>query len=223
MDTLAHHYLLIEYDDTRGLPHHNNIGLRWFGFAGALFAELQLRNRLVSVGADKFAVASGEPHPGLLGEAEAAVTSRWPRPAQWCLYQLYQKTFRLRKVVRTELAEAGELERTEDKVLGLTWRVRWPRGAGTVEVELLAHLRNWAETVRPEDAPGREELLVSLLRGTDLLEQVWSESELERLKPLLDERTRLAPVGRLVRDLAVHGGDMARYRPSTRRGPAKLR
>ncbi|MFT5681641.1 MAG: hypothetical protein ACI8RZ_002547 [Myxococcota bacterium] len=69
------------------------------------------------------------------------------------------------------------------------------------EETLIEHLRQHVSTAPRHSPPGREDLLLSLLRGTGLLKTVWSKPELEQLKAAIDQCTDRASIGRIVRKL----------------------
>lgn len=211
MDTLAHHFLLLALDDGTGLERTGALALNWFAFSGALLGELQLQDRVVAVGADAWVLARREPAPGVLGLAEARLRSQRPRTQRWCLARLYERATALRRVALEELVAGGALRREENRFLGMAVGVRWPTADGSVEVELVDHLRRWVDAVDPQSAPAREDLLIGLLRGAGLLDAVWSDEELAAVRAVIEERTRRVPLGRLVRDLATKGYDTSRF------------
>lgn len=212
MPTLAHHYLLLEVEEGRGTPRSGEPGIRWWGLAGALWGEMQLRGRVIAVKADRFALAQGPISEGALGYAETCIQGRAARGQAWRLRQIYTYAPRLRKMVLEELVELGALRKEKDTVLRIPWRTRWPAADGALEVELVDHMRTWLAGVSNEDPPDREDLLLGLLRGTGNLESLWTAAEISQLKPLIEERTARAPLGLLVRDLCRQGADMAPYR-----------
>lgn len=209
MDSLPHRLLLIELDPTTGLSGISNLGLRWYALAGAILAELQLQDRLVAGSADVFGFAGQELLEGALGRAEAPLRrNRRPQTMEALIRQLYQRSFRTRRDYLSELLHAGALAAEADPVL--PWRTRWR--PTEVRDERIGELRTWMSSVRPEDPPEREDLLLSLLRCTQLLDRVWSGIELAHLGARIEHRTERAPIGQLVHDMAYSGYDTRRPR-----------
>jgi hypothetical protein len=211
MPTLAHHFLLLDLVDNRGTP-RTDMARRWWGLTGALWGEMQLRERVMPVRADRFALVPGPLSEGVLGYAESCIQGRYAHSQAWRMQQIYPYAPRMRGMALEELAELGAIRKERDTVLLVPWRTRWPTADGTLEVELVAHLRHWLETVSPDEPPGREDLLLGLLRGTLILESVWAPDEIEQWKDKIHLRTQRAPLGRLVQDLATQGMDMTPYR-----------
>ncbi len=203
--TLAHQLLLLELDDTTGSSLITDFILRYFALGGALVAELNLRDRLVATSANEFAIVDGPPLPGVLGLAEGFFPPR-PLDLNHCVYRLGNRADELRSAVLEELVQAGALRKDKDKFWLLTYRTRWPTQEEAIERTLVEHLRAWLPSATQDAAPSRDDLLLSLLRCAGLLTTVWTEAELEQLRPLIDELTDRAPIGATVRGvtMAVH-------------------
>ena len=105
----------------------------------------------------------------------------------------------LRRSLAEELVELGALREQQDKLWIVPYRTRFPTGDGAVEQSVREHLRTWLAEVPVDAGPQREDLLLSLLRCTRILDSVWSESELETLRPQIDKRTEMSPIGKEVK------------------------
>lgn len=199
--SLPHALLLLEYDDVHGTSRLGQLS-RAYGLCGAVVAELQVLGRLRPVRANVFAITQqGEPLDGAFGLAEQQIGARQlslkkhlGRLGAW-------GASKLRAAFLDELVQAGHLRREQDKLLFVTWRVRYPEQDPTLERDLIAALRRYVDDVPADQPPGREDLLLSLLRGLRLLDAVWTEDELITRRERIDERTRLAPIGRDVRQV----------------------
>ena len=93
----------------------------------------------------------------------------------------------------------GALREQQDKLWIVPYRTRFPTGDGAVEQSVREHLHTWLAEVPVDAGPQREDLLLSLLRCTRILDSVWSESELETLRPQIDKRTEMSPIGKEVK------------------------
>ena len=63
-------------------------------------------------------------------------------------------------------------------------------------LDIRRRLRAHLQSVDDADPPYRDDGLISLLRATDLLTQVWSPDEVQKqLRPLIIERTRRVSLG----------------------------
>jgi hypothetical protein len=196
---LPHALLLLELENTRGTSRLDMLG-QAYGVCGAAVAELQVLGRLRPVRADVFALTSRASPP----------PARWVWPrSDRVASALPEGTLvalgiwgagRLRTAFLEELVGAGLLRREADKLLFVTWCVRYPEENPALEQSLIAALRRYVDEVRADRPPGREDLLLSLLRGLRMLDAVWSEHDLTTVRrDRIDERTRLAPIGRDVR------------------------
>lgn len=200
---LPHQLLLLELDARTGKSVQKDGFAQIYGLAATFAAELQLRDRLVPVAAGKFAISGvGEPLTGALGLAEARLAGRRPLSFDKCVGRVGDRYTKLRRAVLDELVALGALRAEADRLWILTWRTRWPSGDPAVEQDLVAHLRTWLREVRPEDPPGREDLLLSVLRACKLLGSFLSDEEQKAQRERIVERTARAPIGVTVRDLA---------------------
>lgn len=199
---LHHAFLLLAIDDARGVRSVAHAE-ESFTLAGAFVAEMQLRDRLVAVEADRFALPPGPLSPGVLGQAEERLVDRSLSLKQ-CLSRVawvwFSSIAPLRRAALDELVAAGVLEQQDDRFLSIRWRSRWPERDPTVERALRAGLADHVRSVSPADPPGRQDLLLSLLRVAGLLPEVLAELATSHAE-VVQERTRLAPIGRTVHAL----------------------
>ncbi len=202
---LHHHLLLFDLDDATGRPRAWDPVLRDCALAGALAAELQLRERLVAVKADRFAVRQGAPPgSGALGHAESHLAGRRPLLLSRILGLLANRTRRLRRATLDELVDAGILRMERDRLWLVPYRTRWPAADRAVKRGVIDALRRWIDGGSADAPPGREDLLLSLLRACKALDAVWAPDELARVRDRVERRTDMAPIGRHVVTLARH-------------------
>lgn len=198
---LHHGFLLLVTDDHRGTPQVGSLSLN-YGLAGAYVAELQLRGRLVAEAADTFRLGSGPASTGSLGSAEARLDG-FSGSLKRAIGRIGGWGANARRFAACEeLAAMGALRREDDVFLLIRWRTRWPTADPEVESTLTEHLDRYLEAP-PPGPPTWEDLLVSLLRGSKALDHVWSPARLAALRPAIEERTRVAPIGRIVRTVVV--------------------
>lgn len=197
--SLPHQVTLIQLHDTHGTSH---VDSNWntYLLAGAIIAELQLQDRLAVVRADCFALRAGPPLSGLLGEAEAKLGTGQRSMAKtlgalvgfWGIGELRERLI-------DELVSVGAIKRETDHFLFIPYRWRYPTDDPSVEQSLIQALRHYLDTVQADAPPTRPDLLLSLLRAAKLLEHVWTAEELPSRLPRIHERTRRAPIGKVVK------------------------
>lgn len=194
---LHHAFLLLVTDDHRGTPQIASMSLG-YGLAGAFVAELQLRDRLVPEAADTFRLRPGPPSTGSLGAAEARLDG-FSGSLRRAIGRLGGWGANARRFAACEeLVAMGALRREDDVFLFVRWRSRWPTDDPSVESGLAEHLDRYLADP-PPGPPTWEDLLVSLLRGSKALPHVWGPARLAQLRPAIVERTKVAPIGRIVR------------------------
>ena len=198
--SLPHQFLLLELDDDSGRSLLKHEYERNYGLAGAVVAELQWQGLLVPVQADRF-VLRPEPLPlsGALAQGAAALTGRKPQALKKCISRIPAK--KIRTGFLEELVELGALSQEQERYLLIFRRTHWRSQPDSPEETLIEHLQHHVAVTPRHSPPSREDLLLSLLRGTKLLESVWSEEALEQTKDAIDQCTARAPIGRSVRQL----------------------
>ncbi len=200
---LHHEFLLCSLCDVEGttfLGGHRPS----YCLAGALVAEMQERERLVTVGPNEFALAAGPLSTDALGLAEArleGVKVDMKTAIRKVSWYWFSSVAPIRTAALDELVDAGILGRTQDTFLFIPWRMRYPERDPEVENAIRQRLRHHVATITDGDAPTRDDLLLSLLRVGRLYDTIWTKNEIRALKPQLDERTKRAPLGKLVYDL----------------------
>lgn len=198
IDTLPHQLLLLELDDHTGRTLQRDSLLAHYGISGAMIAELMWQQRLVPVAADQFVLRPGRPPvAGAAALAEARLSETRPRKLLQSITRLRYSA--LRRELLSELVEAGALREEKERFLVLFTRRRWHPTPDSPEETLIEHLRRYVAEVTEQTPPTREDLLLSLLRATRLLETVWRPEELsEALRAQIEERTERAPIGQEV-------------------------
>lgn len=196
-NSLPHLLILLELDDVTGKSLQRDAIKRQFGLTGAVLAELMWQERLIPAEANKFVLRPGRPVvSGSLRIAEERLSETRPRTLQKSLQHL--RASPIRKAVLAELVEAGILEEQSSSFLVLFRRRRWLPTETSPEQTYIEHLRQYVEQTCADTPPQREDLMLSLLRSVDLLETVWTASELESLRDRIVLRTERAPIGRQV-------------------------
>jgi hypothetical protein len=200
---LHHEFLLASLCDVKGTSFLGG-NRPSFCLAGALVAEMQERERLVTVGPNEFALASGPMSTDALGLAEARLgEDKWSmkKAVSRVAWYWFSSVAPIRTAALEELVAAGILHKTQDTFLFIPWRMRYPERDPEVENALRQRLRTHVATATDGDAPSRDDLLLSLLRVGRLYDTIWSKDEIRALKPQLDERTKRAPLGKIVHTL----------------------
>jgi len=203
IETLPHQLLLLELDDETGKSLQKDSLLAHYGVCGAMIAELMWQDRLVPAAADRFVLRSTRPPPPCdsIRLAEERLSETRPYKLQACMGRLRLRP--LRRALLAELVDAGALRLEEQRFLVVFRRRRWHPTPDSPEQTYIEHLRAYIRTVEHSQPPGREDLMLSLLRATKLLAVVWTEAELEGLRAAIDARTERAPIGRKVHEAVV--------------------
>ncbi|TNE85975.1 MAG: GPP34 family phosphoprotein [Deltaproteobacteria bacterium] len=201
MLTLAHEFLLLALDDQRGTSLAQDAFVLQGGVSAAFLAEMMFRDRLVPVQANKFQLAEGPLSEGVLGEVEETLVGRKPGSLDKCMGWLrgFFGNRDLEGWLKADLVTRGVLDQTPDRFLFLTWRTRFPAVDMATENALIARLREHLATAGHDEPPCRDDALISILRASKMLGTVWSEDEVETLRPQLLERTRRAPIGKVAK------------------------
>ena len=196
---LPHAFVLLELKESTGKsPLHQHVSS--LALSGAFLAELDFSGRLMNTSANLYALSANGESTGIMKRAEEKLPKR-PFGQKKGVFALQRgwRNSQLRPRVLEELVELGCLRMEVDRFLRIPYRWRWPNADFSVENTVRNHLRSWVERVTDEDPPHREDALLSLLRVTDLYSVIWSEAELEALGPKLLERTKRAPIGKVVK------------------------
>ncbi|MFT4979591.1 MAG: hypothetical protein ACI8S6_005503 [Myxococcota bacterium] len=195
--TLPHQLLLLELDDDTGSSLQRDSFRAHYGLSGAVIAELMWQERLIPIAADRFILKPGRPPAdGALKLAEDRLSETRPRKMHACISRL--RITLLRRALLAELVTSGMLREEQERWLLVFRRRRWHPTPDSPEQTLIEHLRDHVAQADERTPPQREDLLLSLLRATKLLETVWSPDELLALRPQIDARTERAPIGRQV-------------------------
>ena len=200
--SLPQQFLLLELDDVSGLSLLWKDYERNYGLAGAVVAELQWQGLLVPVGADRFVLRpEASSLSGALAQGAAALKDRKPLSILGCISLVPAE--KIRTVFLEELVETGALSRKQERHFVIFRRTRWRSQPGSPKGTLIEHLQQHVTVTPRHSPPSREDLLLSLLRGTKLLRSVWAKEALEREKGAIDQCTARAPIGRAVRRLTA--------------------
>jgi hypothetical protein len=205
MQTLAHDFFLLSLDDHTGESLVKNSLVFNAAIAAAWVGEMMFQDRLVSVDADKFALRAGPLSPGLLGKVEGQLVDKKPSPLGSCITGIrgFWGNINLVGWVQDDLVERGVLRKEADTLWFITYKTRHPTADITTEESIRERLQNHLITVTDADPPHRDDALISLLRAAKILDQVWAQpDELARLRPLILERTKRAPLGLKAKEIS---------------------
>ena len=198
--SFPHLYLLLELDDDSGLSLLPHYFASLYGLAGAVVAELQWQGLLVPVQADRFVLRLGESSlSGALAQGASALKDRKPLSIQQCIARIPAN--KIRTGFLEELVALGALSHEQERFFLVFRRIRWRSEPDSPEATLIEHLQRHVTVTPRHSPPSREDLLISLLRGTKLLGAVWSEEALETEREAIEHCTDRAPIGRVVRRL----------------------
>lgn len=196
-NSLPHLLILLELDDVTGKSLQRDAIQRHFGLTGAVLAELMWRERLIPTEANKFILRPGRPAvSGSLRLAEDRLSETRPRTIQKSLQRL--RAGSIRKAVLSELVEEKMLDKQTSSFLVLFRRRRWVPTESSPEQTYIEHLRQYVDQIGADTPPQHEDLMLSLLRAVQLLETVWTASELASMRERIVLRTERAPIGRQV-------------------------
>jgi hypothetical protein len=201
--TLAHEYLLLSLHDSSGTILVQDSIVHNCAMAGAFMGEMLFRDRLAAVKANKFQLRGGALSEGSLGVAEKQLQGCKPYSQKQCLNAIkgWGGGWTVETIVG-DLVAMGVLRTEQDKFWFIPYRTRRPEANPTLERDLRQRLRAHLAAASHKPPPHRDDALIGLLRVSKILHTVWTPAELESLRPLIEQRTRMTPLGVVVKEAA---------------------
>ncbi|PZW50943.1 Golgi phosphoprotein 3 GPP34 [Humitalea rosea] len=211
--TIPEELLLLMLDDTTGRLHVRAAPAGDYALAGAILAELAMRNRLDSDTTRLF-VADPAPTGDALLDGVLSEIAGSPREeaSRWWIETLARNAESYRASLFDRLVARGILRVEDGKFLWFFSERRYPVVSDKAEREVKARLLGVIfddEIPEPHDA-----LLIGLCRAAGLFGLILSPEELDRAQPRIDQVADLEELNRAlssaVRDIFI---EIARWSP----------
>ncbi|MCR0982089.1 GOLPH3/VPS74 family protein [Roseomonas populi] len=219
--TMPEELILLMLDDRSGRLHETAGPASGYAVAGAILAELALRNR-IDTDPQRLFVADAAPtgdaildpvlariaaDPGP-SEAEGSV----PHNSRYWIETLGREAETYREAIFARLVAQGILREEQGRFLWIFPERRYPVISDKEEREVKARLTG---VIFNDDIPEpRDSLLIGLCRAAGLLPLILSEETLEEVEPRIQQVANLEELsrslGNAVRDIFI---EMARYTP----------
>jgi hypothetical protein len=196
MTTIAEELLLLALDDDKGTVSLNQSTSLPLGLAGALLAELALRDRVHVEGKHLLVHDPAPTDDPLLDEALTTIAgSKKPHDAKHWVSKLSGK---LKERLIKRLVERGVLREEECKILWVIPSSRYPAMQTSDEAAARERLR---AVVLPSAEPDpRTVALLGLVKACDLEKKVFQGDEWKRAKPRVKELLEGELYGKAVGD-----------------------
>ncbi|NAS22057.1 GPP34 family phosphoprotein [Herbidospora sp. NEAU-GS84] len=178
---IAEDVLLLGYDEEKGRPTIGSTELN-AGLAGALLAELAIRDRLTLT--DKKVVVT-DPTPVGEPELDAALAriaaEAKVRKPEWWVDKLEGAKVRERLLVR--LVEGGVLSEERGKILGLFKTVKYPELDGSVERAVRMRVESVLNGAEPDE---RTAVLIGIMHAAKALKKQFPGADEARVKEITE-------------------------------------
>ena len=200
MLTFAEEVLLLSHDEERQRFREISEPLAGAAFAGAVLMDLASRGR-IDTDLDRLilvnATPTGEPVlDGTLADIAAAEEQR--STADW-LGQLRGRYAEIESLAMARLVERGILRQDQERVLWIFERKRYAALDGRPRADVQTRI---LKLLRSDEIPDeRDIMIIALADACGLLARLLSETELQRLRPRIDQIIRLDLIGRNVRQV----------------------
>ncbi|WP_043831278.1 GOLPH3/VPS74 family protein [Muricoccus aerilatus] len=215
--TMPEELLLLMLDDRTGRLNEAAGPASGYAIAGAILAELALRNR-IDTDPQRLFVADATPtgdnllDPVLARIAADPAPEGEPHDSRWWIETLGQEADRFRDAIFARLVAHGILRTEEGRFLWIFPERRYPMISDKEEREVKARLMG---VIFEDDIPEpRDSLLIGLVRAAGLLPLILAPDTLEAAEPRIAQVANLEELsrslGNAVRDIFV---EMARYTP----------
>ena len=216
--TMPEELILLMLDDRTGRLNETAGPASGYALAGAILAELALRNR-INTEQGRFLVTDATPTGDSLLDpvlariaADPGATADVPHDSRWWIETLAGEADAFRDAIFARLGAHGILRAEEGRFRWIFPERRYPMVSNREEREVKARL---TAVIFDDHAPEhRDSLLIGLTRAAGLLPVILAPTALEAAEPRIaqvadiDELSR--SVGNAVRDIFV---EMARYTP----------
>ena len=193
--TLAEELMLIALDDERGTMMHLPPFTLELAIAASLIMELTLIGR-VDTDAERLTLLSGAPTGNaILDEALAMIAADTvPHPTSDWLNRLSAPDTDWRDRLILGLVERGVLKSVEKKLLWVFKTRVYPPTSGIEESEVNSRIMT---LLNNDDIPdAKDALLIGLLRATNIMAQLLSDSEHHRLNARITQIANLEEISR---------------------------
>jgi len=219
--TMPEELILLMLDDRTGRLNESAGPASGYAVAGAILAELALRNR-IDTDMQRLFVADATPTGDDLLDPVLARIAADPGPAQgkddmphdsrWWIETLGQEADSFRDAIFARLVGRGILRAEQGRFLWIFPERRYPMVSDKEEREVKARLMG---VIFEDDIPEpRDSLLIGLVRAAGLLPLILAPDTLEAAEPRIAQVANLEELsrslGNAVRDIFV---EMARYTP----------
>ena len=199
MLNLAEELLLLALEDERGTIRTSASQSLDYGLAGAVLLSLTVRDRLGMEGG-KMIVSNPSPTgDDVLDDALEKIRESRPRSPERWVGNLGRMKLKDRLLER--LVGSGVLRREEHRVLWIIPVDRYPAADAGPEREVRRKVR--AAALGNEDPDPRSAALLSLIKACDLVDEVFSPDEQERVGWRLEQISEGELIGRAVSDTVV--------------------
>lgn len=196
--TLAEELILVALDDSTGKlyqPADLSSGPLNVALAGALLMELALEGR-IDTDSEKLFVVSPKPvGSAMLDEVLAEIVAHPTQEhTEWWLMQLSGRAGDYQSRLIAMLVGRGILREHESRLLWVFKLRTYPPTTGREEREVKSRIT--ALLYNDEIPDPRDSLLVALLHATTLFSAMFAESELESLRPRIEQIIKFEQIGR---------------------------
>ncbi|WP_426957764.1 GOLPH3/VPS74 family protein [Muricoccus radiodurans] len=222
--TMPEELLLLMLDDRTGRLNEQAGPASNYAIAGAVLAELALRNRIDTDARRLFVTDRTPTGDALLDETLARIAAEpelparsddpeWqPRNSRWWIETIGRDADAIREALFARLVAHGILRQEEGRFLWIFPERRYPMISDKEEREVKARLMG---VIFEDDIPEpRDSLLIGLVRAAGLLPLLLAPDTLDAAQPRIDQVANLEELsrslGNAVRDIFV---EMARYTP----------
>lgn len=219
--TMPEELILLMLDDRSGRLNEMAGPASGYAIAGAILAELAMRNR-IDTDTQRLFVTDATPTGDSLLDPVLARIAADPGPApgeedmphgsRWWIETLGREADSFRDQIFARLVQRGILREEMGRFLWIFPERRYPVISDKEEREVKARLTG---VIFNDDIPEpRDSLLIGLCRAAGLLPLILAEDALESAEPRIEQVTNLEELnrslGNAVRDIFV---EMARYTP----------
>lgn len=205
MLNFAEEILLLALDDQQGVIKPLPVSALEYALGGAILMELALNNR-IDTDLETLRMVNTEPTGDAILDYAMELMQKDPAPSTTAHYLgiLAGQAKELQSRVLDRLVKKGVLKIENRKILWVFEVRRYPLVDNREIKEVKTRLR---ELIMSDEIPdGREAVLISLVSACRLFDEIFSEEELERLRPRIAKLAKLDLIGqevvRSIREIA---------------------
>ena len=194
MLSFAEEIYLLALDDKQGIIKPLPVSALDYSLAGALLMELALQNRIDT---DLSSLKVVDPQPTgdqLLDETLRELQQKTePQPTNYWLKCFADQSRRIQEKVLARLIQKGILKQENKRILWVFEVRRYPLLNNKEITEVRTRLRN---LILSDEIPDpREVVLINLANACRLLDDIFSDEELDRLRPRITALAKLDIIG----------------------------